>query len=128
LLILKLNQQLRGWCNYHSSVCSKETFEKLDYLLFKKLLWWMKRRHNNNHIHKYYAKYWKTIGKRSNIFTDGEWILVSCAYVPIVRHPKLKEGKNPFIDTEYFEQRKEFIRQKRLRARRRVAAANPAFV
>ena len=128
LLILKLNQQLRGWCNYHSSVCSKETFEKLDYLLFKKLLWWMKRRHNNNHIHKYYAKYWETIGKRSNIFTDGEWILVSCAYVPIVRHPKLKEGKNPFIDTEYFEQRKEFIRQKRLRARRRVAAANPAFV
>ena len=34
LLILKLNQKLRGWCNYHSAVCSKETFEKMDYLLY----------------------------------------------------------------------------------------------
>lgn len=128
LLIIKLNQQLRGWCNYHSSVCSKETYEKLDYLLFKKLLWWMKKRHGNKHIHKYYSKYWKTIGTRSNIFTDGKWILVSCAYTPIVRHPKLRAGMNPYIDTEYFGKRKDFIRQKKHKARKRVAAANPAFV
>lgn len=128
LLIIKLNQQLRGWCNYHSSVCSKETYEKLDYLLFKKLLWWMKKRHGNKHIHKYYSKYWKTMGTRSNIFTDGKWILVSCAYTPIVRHPKLRAGMNPYIDTEYFGKRKDFIRQKKQKARKRVAAANPAFV
>ena len=29
LLIIKLNQKLRGWCNYHSSVCAKETFKKI---------------------------------------------------------------------------------------------------
>jgi RNA-directed DNA polymerase len=126
-LIIKLNQQLRGWCNYHSSVCSKDTFEKIDYLLFNKLLWWMKRRHSNKHIHKYYAKYWKTVGARKNIFTDGKWILVSCAYTPIVRHPKLKEGMNPYLDTEYFEKRKTFIKDKRHKARSRVAATNSAF-
>ena len=127
LLIIKLNQQLRGWCNYHSSVCSKDTFEKIDYLLFKKLLWWMKRRHSNKHVHKYYAKYWKTIGTRKNVFTDGKWILVSCAYTPIVRHPKLKEGRNPYLDTDYFTNRKKYIKEKRQKARGRVAASNPAF-
>ena len=127
LLIIKLNQKLRGWCNYHSAVCSKATFEKIDYLLFKKLLWWMKRRHSNKHVHKYYAKYWKTIGRRKNIFTDGKWILVSCAYTPIVRHPKLKEGMNPYLDTDYFTNRKKYIKEKRQKARRRVAASNPAF-
>ena len=127
LLIIKLNQQIRGWCNYHSTVCSKDTFEKMDYLIFNKLLRWMKKRHNNKHIHKYYAKYWKTIGRRKNIFTDGRWILVSCAYTPIVRHPKLKAGKNPYTDEEYFRKRREFIKGKRQKARKRVAAANPAF-
>lgn len=127
LLILKLNQKLRGWCNYHSAVCSKETFEKMDYLLFKKLLWWMKRRHNNKHVHKFYAKYWKTIGNRHNIFSDGKWVLVSCAYTPIVRHPKLKQGMNPYLDIEYFENRRKAIKERRNKVRGRVAAANPAF-
>lgn len=128
VLIIKLNQQLRGWCNYHSAVCSKETFKKIDFLLFKKLLWWMKKRHNNKHIHKYYGKYWKTIGSRRNIFTDGKWILVSCSYTPIVRHPKLKQGMNPYLDTDYFANRRKTIRENRNKARKRVAAANPAFV
>jgi RNA-directed DNA polymerase len=128
LLIIKLNQKLRGWCNYHSSVCAKDTFRKVDYQLFKLLFWWMRRRHNSKHIHKFYAKYWKQIGKRNNIFTDGNLILVSCAYTPIVRYPKLKAGMNPYLDTDYFVKRKCFIRQKRASAKVRVAAANPAYV
>ena len=128
LLILKLNQKLRGWCNYHSAVCSKDTFEKMDFLLFKKLLWWMKKRHKNKHIHRFYDKYWKTIGNRHNVFSDGNWILVSCAYTPIVRHPKLKQGMNPYLDVEYFVNRRRAIQERRNKARRRVAAANPAFV
>lgn len=42
----------------------------------------MKRKHNNKHIHRFYAKYWKTIGKRRNVFIDGKWILVSSMYTP----------------------------------------------
>jgi RNA-directed DNA polymerase len=29
-LIKRLNPVIRGWCNYHSKVCSKETFSSLD--------------------------------------------------------------------------------------------------
>lgn len=128
LLIVKLNQKLRGWCNYHSSVCAKETFQEIDYILFKRLLWWMKRRHSNKHIHKYYRKYWKKIGNRNNVFSDGDHALVFCSYTPIIRHPKLKQGMNPYLDIEYFARRKAFRIDKRREARRRVAAANPAFV
>lgn len=127
LLILKLNQKLRGWCNYHSTVCAKDTFKLIDFYVFRKLLWWMKRRHNNKRIHHFYAKYWKTIGNRKNVFTDGRWILVSCSYVPIVRYPKLKQGMNPYKDSKYFEKRKDFISTKNKLARKRVAAANPAY-
>ena len=88
----------------------------------------MKRKHNNKRIHHFYAKYWKTIGKRNNVFTDGKWILVSCSYTPIVRYPKLKQGINPYTNKEYFEKRKEFIKSKRAKARKRVAAVNPAYV
>ncbi len=87
----------------------------------------MKRRHNNKRIHHFYAKYWKTIGNRKNVFTDGRWILVSCSYVPIVRYPKLKQGMNPYKDSKYFEKRKDFISTKNKLARKRVAAANPAY-
>lgn len=128
LLILKLNQKLRGWCNYHSTVCAKDTFKQIDFYVFHELLWWMKRKHNNKRIHHFYAKYWKTIGKRNNVFTDGKWILVSCSYTPIVRYPKLKQGINPYTNKEYFEKRKEFIKSKRAKARKRVAAVNPAYV
>jgi len=128
LLIWKLNQKLRGWCNYHSTVCAKDTFRLIDFYVFQKLLRWMKRKHNNKRIHHFYSKYWKTIGNRNNVFTDGKWILVSCAYTPIVRHPKLKQGMNPYTDTEYFEKRKDFIKRKRITAKKRVAAANPAYV
>lgn len=128
LMIVKLNQKLRGWCNYHSTVCAKETFKIVDYIVFRKLLWWMKRRHNNKHIHHFYAKYWKTIGKRRNVFTDGKWILVNCSYTPIVRHPKLKSGMNPYTNTEYFGKRTDFIKERKRKAKKRVAAVNPAYV
>lgn len=128
LLIIKLNQKLRGWCNYHSTTCAKETFKTVDFMVFNKLLWWMKRKHNNKHIHRFYDKYWKTIGKRRNMFTDGKWILVSCSYTPIVRHPKLKSGKNPYVDTKYFNYRTEFIKGRKRKAKKRVAAVNPAYV
>lgn len=127
LLIIKLNQKLRGWCNYHSTVCSKDAFKTVDFMMFSKLLWWMKRKHNNKHIHRFYAKYWKTIGKRRNLFTDGKWILVNCSYTPIVRHPKLKSGMNPYINTEYFDRRRESIKENRGKAKKRVAAVNPAY-
>ena len=46
-LIAKLNPVIRGWANYYSSVVSKETFDTLDNLLWRRLWRWAKRRHPN---------------------------------------------------------------------------------
>jgi len=37
VLIMKLNQQVRGWVNYHQSVCASEAFTHIDYVLFNML-------------------------------------------------------------------------------------------
>ncbi len=42
-VINKLNPMIRGWGNYHKSVCSKSTFSKIDNYIYSKLLKWGKR-------------------------------------------------------------------------------------
>ncbi len=39
-LISRLNPIIRGWCNYYSGVTSKNTFSKLDNLIWKRLWRW----------------------------------------------------------------------------------------
>lgn len=39
-LIYKLNQVLRGWCNYHQTVCSKQIFKVLNHRIFTMLWKW----------------------------------------------------------------------------------------
>jgi len=49
-LISKLNQIIRGWSNYYSTVVSKEIFDKLDNLVYHKLRAWAHRRGKNGPI------------------------------------------------------------------------------
>ena len=37
VLIMKLNEQIRGWTNYHQSVCASYAFAHLDYVLYELL-------------------------------------------------------------------------------------------
>jgi len=46
-LIFQLNQVIRGWAEYHHTVCAKETFSKIDYNTWEMLWRWAKRRHPN---------------------------------------------------------------------------------
>ena len=46
-IIGRLNPIIIGWCNYHKTVCSKETFNHIDNLVYNKLRHWIKRRHPN---------------------------------------------------------------------------------
>merc|ERR1711975_81777 len=39
-LIAKLNPIIRGWCNYYRTVCSKETFDTEDHILWNMLRAW----------------------------------------------------------------------------------------
>jgi len=44
-LIGQLNPVLKGWAQYHSPVVAKQTFSRLDHLIFWRIWMWAKRRH-----------------------------------------------------------------------------------
>lgn len=59
-IIHQLNQKTKGWAEYHHTVCAKETFSKLDHIIWEMLWRWAKRRHPNKSKHWIVAKYWTT--------------------------------------------------------------------
>jgi RNA-directed DNA polymerase len=104
-LISKLNPIIRGWSNYYSTVVSKETFYKMDFLTYKKLRAWAKTRGKGN-INK--DKYWRTVGEKNWCFsTENGLELRAHGSTPIVRHTKVKGEASPFNgDWTYWSKRK----------------------
>nr|WP_287279034.1 MULTISPECIES: group II intron maturase-specific domain-containing protein [unclassified Okeania] len=95
-LIGKLNPVIRGWTNYYSTVVSKETFSKLDNLLWKRLWRWASRRHPNKSATWVKQKYFHQKGTRNWVFTNGKIILNQHSDVPIERHIKVRGHKSPY--------------------------------
>ena len=103
-LISRLNPIIRGWSNYYSAVVSKDTFEKLDALLYWNLRNWGKRRHASKTEKWVYERYWHRIQQgdyNAMTFSTSQAIenpcwLLSHARTPIVRHVKVKGVKSPF--------------------------------
>lgn len=106
MLIRKLNQQLRGWANYHQSVCSQDTFSRIDHILYEMLWRWAKRRHPNKNRRWIVGNYWHSQGLQNWIFSTDKEQLLNIAYFPIVRHTKVRMDANPYLDTQYFKYRK----------------------
>jgi RNA-directed DNA polymerase len=104
-LISKLNPIIRGWSNYYSTVVSKETFSKLDNLVYQKLRAWARIRGKGS-INK--DKYWRTVGDRNWCFsTEDGLILRTHSETPIVRHIKVKGESSPYDgDWKYWSKRK----------------------
>lgn len=105
-LIKRLNQILRGWTNYHQSVCSKQTFAKIDCVLWEMLYHWAKRRHRNKSKSWIIQKYWHHVRTRNWVFKEENTILVMANDTPIVRHIPLKLDINPILNENYFILRK----------------------
>lgn len=105
-LIEALNLKIRGWMNYHQTVCSKKTFSSIDYIIYILLWKWAKRRHIKKIRYWIKQKYWQTIGLNNWRFTANNRVLINLAKTPIIRHPKLKINMNPFLDKEYFDKRR----------------------
>lgn len=101
ILIRDLNPIIRGWANYYKSVCSKETFNYCDHILYQQLVRWAIRRHPNKSKKWVRHKYWHTKGKDNYLFsvkTEGK-IVFELAYhakTEIVRHTKVKSGRSLF--------------------------------
>ena len=117
LLIQRLNQQIRGWANYHQSVCASEAFAHIDFILFNLLYRWAKRRHPKKGRWFVTTKYWHRRGNRSWVFAEDKTELLRVDHIPIVRHTKVRMDANPYIDTDYFVKRKFDMGAKRLSGR-----------
>lgn len=97
-LIKELNPIIKGWCNYYSTVVSKETFAYCEYMLWQKLRAWAKRRHTKKNVQLLSNKYWKPINGRQCFTTrekDG-YTLFNHANTPIKRFVKVQNSKNPY--------------------------------
>ena len=105
-LIFTLNPIITGWSNYHQPVVSKEIFSKLDDIVWNMLWKWAKRRHHNKSKSWIANKYWHSKGTRKWVFSTESNILKRFSDTKIVRHISLKLDKNPYLNKEYFDQRR----------------------
>lgn len=120
-LIRLLNPMLRGWAQYHSPVVAKETFSRVESLLFWRLRRWTKRRHPKKKPDWIRKKYWRTVDSRNWVFAavvpkkDGSKGLMELYSLPgtaIERHKKIKGEYNPY-DPDW-EEYGETLRQERM--------------
>lgn len=117
VLIEKLNQQIRGWTNYHQSVCASEAFAHIDYILYELLWRWAKRRHPHKGRWWVSLNYWHRRGNRNWVFSTEDKELLRVDHISIVRHTKVRVNANPYFDTQYFLDRKFEHGMKRLSGR-----------
>jgi len=104
-LIGQLNPVLKGWAQYHSPVVAKQTFSKLDSLIFWRLWRWAKRRHSRKSADWIRKKYFRSIGGQNWVFAypykngKGERQfrrLYGLAETAIVRHKRLPGEYQPY--------------------------------
>jgi RNA-directed DNA polymerase len=105
-LIQRLNPVLKGWALYHKGTVAKQTFSKVDHLIYWRLVRWGLRRHPRKSGKWVYAHYWKQCGSRrlfAGLQDDpsggDERIplpLYSLPDMKIVRYVKVKGDYNPF--------------------------------
>lgn len=100
LMIYRLNQVIKGWSNYYSTVVSAVTFKKLDHLVFLSLKSWAFRRHTNKGKRWAITKYWSSNGGNNWCFAghkdDEKVSLIRHTDTPIVRHVKVQGHRSPF--------------------------------
>ena len=126
VIIVRLNPIIRGWCNYHKTVCSKETFAHIDNLVYNKLRRWIKRRHPNKTLKWCEERYFhltkeKDLEKEErkdkwvfsipsdspNSPVAGKHELRKHAWTPIERHIKIEGSRSPYDgDWRYWSKRR----------------------
>ncbi len=120
-LIRLLNPMLRGWAQYHSPVVAKQAYNRMEYLVFRRLWWWSKRRHPQKNARWVGQKYFHSVGERQWVFaapvvrkdgSKGLFELYQINGTAIKRHKKVRGDYHPF-DPKW-EQYGEQLRQDRM--------------
>lgn len=127
VLVDLLNPMIQGWANYHRHVVAKETFNYVDYRIWRLLWQWCKRRHLNRRKRWVKEKYFKRIGNRAWVFSDiypggKRAALVYAADTRIQRHTKIRSDANPYdpADETYFERRLDYAWSRSAYGKRKV--------
>jgi RNA-directed DNA polymerase len=95
-LIKSLNPVIRGWCNYHSKVVSKETFSSLDYMTWQRLRAWTVSRCGKASYMKLKNYYRENGNKAWSFETKDGYKLLTHAETPITRHVTVKPEASPY--------------------------------
>lgn len=112
-LIRALNPVIRGWASYHRSIVAKDTFSRVDHILWS-LIWnWLRHRHPRKSPGWIKRTYFRRFRYHDWIFTGttGER-LYKASSTPIRRHVKVRGNAHPFDPkwTDYFRTRKVRLR------------------
>jgi len=97
-LISKLNPIIRGWANYYCYSSAKETFNYVDYRIWKILWQWCLRLHNDKGKHWIRHRYFMNIGNKAWIFGERkEKTLLFCrSFRAGVRYACVKGYNSPY--------------------------------
>ena len=104
-MILRLNQQIKGWTMYHRFVVSKRTFAAVDNRIFWSLVRWCRKRHHNKGWKWIKKKYFQRVGNDNWVFhgayrnSKGEGVpiqLMKAAHVKLYRWTKIQMDANPY--------------------------------
>jgi RNA-directed DNA polymerase len=92
-LVTELNRVIRGWCHYHRTGNSAETFKEMDHLLWWKLARWVRRRHSSKTKGWVKARYWK-----GGQFTEGggKPTLIWHREYRVTPHVKVRSDRSPY--------------------------------
>ncbi len=115
-----LNPKIRGWCQYHRHVVSKNTFSKIRHELWKICWRWAKSRHPSKGAQWIKDKYFIHDGRRDwcfgceAIYSQKKTRRVVTLYdptrIPIKRHTQIQSTCNPYdpVWKEYVQTRTYF--------------------
>ena len=97
-LISKLNPIVRGWANYYCYSSAKETFNYIDYRIWKMLWQWCLRRHKNKGKRWIWHRYYMNFGNRRWIFGERkENVLLFCrSFRAGVKYTPVKGYNSPY--------------------------------
>jgi RNA-directed DNA polymerase len=107
-LILRLNQQIKGWTMYHRFAVSHRIFAAVDDRIFWKLRRWCQKRHRRKSWKWIKTKYFQREGNRNWVFTGviptGDdkvrpIRLMKATGVQILRWQKIRSDANPYDPT-----------------------------
>lgn len=96
----RLNPILRGWGNYYRHVVSQETFEQLDFFIYRRIWRWLRIAHPKKSKRWIFGHYFGSLGKgRKNHWVFGDpqtgYHLMQIQWIPIERHILVRHGHSP---------------------------------